>query len=311
MHLCLFHLILKHRHLHLHKVSPATRFSIFLHVDLVAAGTSHLLLHQGNIWCECETSAPKTRILHWYEAAAAQVANAFTVVCIPVSEREIGSKLFTTTGFYFICILFALSYIANTFRLLLWRQLHFIWSSWDQHGSQALLPKIMYLNRLTVIQPGFGRKKAEAWTLQQQSTSIYTECALTKPLYAHTLAHTHRRRLQFPPLMSVLNSSTRGAPCSIFGECIIMLQLSCLFLFWCCSTLCTLGEPGNPFVALPTWALPWALLIRRSEWVWDKSVCVCARFPSFCTSFLYFLTFYVANKRVHQNIFDFLLTGFV
>ena len=41
----------------------------------------------------------------------------------------------------------------------------------------------------------------------------------------------HTCRLQFPPLMSGLNSSTRGAPCSISGECIIMLQLSCVYFY--------------------------------------------------------------------------------
>lgn len=178
-------------------------------------------------------------------------------------------------------------------------------------------PKILFVNLLTVIQPGFGRKKEEAWTLQQQSTSVYAECALNPPSHTHTHARTHAHTHTHTASVPSFDVSTEllhsGSPLQHlwwmhYHAAVVM----CLFLFRCCSTLGTPwgGGPGNPFVALSTWALPWALLIRRSEWLWDKSVCVCFSLNLLIVS-LCFLTFYVANKKVHQNTFDIIHADFV
>lgn len=52
-----------------------------------------------------------------------------------------------------------------------------------------------------------------------------------------------------------------GAPCSIFGECIILVQLSCLFLLrWRCSTVGTLRGPGETICSIGGWSAAFSVL---------------------------------------------------
>lgn len=136
-------------------------------------------------------------------------------------------------------------------------------SSWNQalHMTDWLCrPKILYLHLLTVAQRLFRKKKEEAWTLQQQSTSVYAGTHLT-----HVHAHTHTAAAPSFDVSAELLHSGEPPAASLVNA---LSSCSChVHLFRCCSTLGTLRGPGNPFVVSPAGALPWAFLIRWSEWL--------------------------------------------